>query len=94
MKGSTKICWKIEAFSDEAKNKNLDKLAIRAGDYCRLFHKEHEGFINVKLNDTDIRASSGGDGQLPATDVIFDEFLPKTVISEAYQIHLRLSKVV
>jgi len=69
--------WKIQPFSVGFKSEHVDKLAIKAGDYCRLFHREKEGFINVRYNDTELRVQSGQEGGL-ATDHLFDKFLRDT----------------
>ena len=68
-----KLGWKITNF-EKTSAKKMDKLAIRAGEYCRLFHREQEGFICLRYNDTDLRVNS--DAHKLATDILFDEFLP------------------
>ena len=86
-----KLGWKISNF-EKASSKELDKLAIRAGEYCRLFHREQEGFICLRYNDTDLRVNS--DALNLATDLLFDKFLPKTKEEDQYYTHLKLSNVV
>ena len=86
-----KLGWKISNFEKTIAKQN-DNQAIRAGDDCRLFHREQEGFICLRYNDTDLRVNS--DAQNLATDALFDDFLPNTEEEEQYFMHLKLSSVV
>ena len=86
-----KLGWKVSNF-DAAVTQKSDKLAIRAGDYCRLFHREQEGFLCLRFNDTELRVNS--DAVNLATDVLFDDFLPNTREEEQFYVHLKLSSVV
>ena len=83
--------WKISNF-EKASAKQTDNQAIRAGDDCRLFHREQEGFICLRYNDTELRVNS--DAQNLATDALFDAFLPNIEEEEQYFLHLKLSSVV
>ena len=66
-----------------------DRMAVQAGDYCRLFHKEREGYFSLRLNDTDCRVNSIKESL--GTDKIFDKFIPSTSKLDLYRIHIRLN---
>ena len=71
--------WKIEPFNKktEAKSVQQDKTAIKAGDYLKLFHREKEGFLNVRYKDYQ-HLYNDDKGTLSVPDMFFDRFLPET----------------
>ena len=84
--------WKISNFEMGKKKSKTDKLVIKAGDFCRLFHREQEGFMCLRYQDTDLRVNS--DKEHLATDKLYDEFLPSKEQKEQFYIHLKLSSVI
>jgi hypothetical protein len=65
---------------------------MKAGDLCRLFHREREGFMNIRYNDLNLRVNS--DQNNLATDKLFDEFLLQPDPMDIFYIHLKLSDVI
>ena len=98
--------WKLKAFSSSSSSNDLiDQApepteseseieeAMRAGDYCRLFHREIEGFIGARINDLNIKLRATKDKK--AVDCVFEEFLGDREegekAQERYYVHLRRS---
>ena len=65
--------WKIKPFS-RSDEQDSDMTAIRAGDFCRLFHRQEEGFIRATYKDLALRKAANP--EKPAIIEIFDNFLP------------------
>lgn len=85
--------WKIRAFSrsEEAQPEQQDYNAIRAGDFCRLFHREVEGFVRANFNDFKFRKNATSDR--PAILEIFDNFLPNHAPEQIFSVHIALSSM-
>jgi hypothetical protein len=90
--------WKISPFSFTFK-KGMDNLAMRAGDLCRFFHREREGFLSIRYNDTEFRLHPPqNDDEIVVdktpSDDFFDNFLINTPPQDLYLTYLRLSNTV
>jgi hypothetical protein len=66
--------WKISPFSLNLKESeaDLNPLAIKAGNYLRLFHREIEGFIEERYDDLNYRFNE--DSQSSPIDSLFAIF--------------------
>ena len=84
--------WKISAFSMGVTKGTKDKLAINAGNYLRLFHREQEGFLSTRYNDTFLRIDSNKDNLL--VDNLFDKFLKETNLEQRFYLNLHLSDII